>query len=772
MVLDEDLVAIAHPASHAQGLIPYCQKNPKMRIERRVDMWRNLLPGGATPFQTYAAQSYRKDELEAKYVTNAVGDWIIEANALSSLGMPTDVFSLVLDGGETAERTSEVFKTVHRDCAWQKAFEISVTRSHFNIPPDISRWGHRSCGYRGLPKAITDMVQGNSIVKCNFDTGGIWDEQEIEELVQEGRKCSNKATTDGLGEGSQSEVNHVTARRDATDQFSPHHHDIASPTWRDYPQQPPIRNPHHLARAQMNKDGNPQRSKVLLAAGTSISTPAQPYMGCLAPPAYIAFASSLIADPKFTTKAQSRDEQNGPDAALRYLQCICTTIDGPAYPTVREAFAFPEERTRRRAPGHRAAAIHSPGDNSDINRIVGEAANENSLWYRADDFWHIVGWAFNCSVAHKKRWSRWKLWLSNMLDFIDADWQVCVRESKTEDGSDDAALQQSLLWYYIIGDEFAPTNRGRQRRILKAILAMATSESLKEYPEIWDRETAEPKKKSGGQRVGKVSFETGEMADYESDEEMQDVADGADDEDASDTPLDDDEVENIHEAVERLGGHDAIQLRHRLIAIALPKHFTPLFDLCDNILEDFNVLPTVMFQVLLSTMKMPDTVQIAFLANLLNPLITGKPPNLFLVDPTQEHFEGKLLSLKGTTQSFATNAKISLILEQMVMHMMSQDALLPTPALRKAMETGIKARESVNGIKRGNAGEEEQANVLMQACSERLLGLMEILEMTKGEMSKPTKGKGKVDVKEAALLSFGSGSSLSPAPDSETEPED
>ncbi|KAE8836430.1 hypothetical protein HRS9139_04528 [Pyrenophora teres f. teres] len=746
-----------------------------MRIERRVDMWRNLLPGGATPFQTYAAQSYRKDELEAKYVTNAVGDWIIEANALSSLGMPTDVFSLVLDGGETAERTSEVFKTVHRDCAWQKAFEISVTRSHFNIPPDISRWGHRSCGYRGLPKAITDMVQGNSIVKCNFDTGGIWDEQEIEELVQEGRKWSFPA--------SNSKPAPPRKSSDEQRRQSAALEGVGSRPRRAQ-RRPTKETSYELTNhAKAYLEGGQYASGYnflhsLLAAGTSISTPAQPYMGCLAPPAYIAFASSLIADPKFTTKAQSRDEQNGPDAALRYLQCICTTIDGPAYPTVREAFAFPEERTRRRAPGHRAAAIHSPGDNSDINRIVGEAANENSLWYRADDFWHIVGWAFNCSVAHKKRWSRWKLWLSNMLDFIDADWQVCVRESKTEDGSDDAALQQSLLWYYIIGDEFAPTNRGRQRRILKAILAMATSESLKEYPEIWDRETAEPKKKSGGQRVGKVSFETGEMADYESDEEMQDVADGADDEDASDTPLDDDEVENIHEAVERLGGHDAIQLRHRLIAIlaqiaqALPKHFTPLFDLCDNILEDFNVLPTVMFQVLLSTMKMPDTVQIAFLANLLNPLITGKPPNLFLVDPTQEHFEGKLLSLKGTTQSFATNAKISLILEQMVMHMMSQDALLPTPALRKAMETGIKARESVNGIKRGNAGEEEQANVLMQACSERLLGLMEILEMTKGEMSKPTKGKGKVDVKEAALLSFGSGSSLSPAPDSETEPED
>ncbi|KAI2486685.1 hypothetical protein Ptr902_00818 [Pyrenophora tritici-repentis] len=516
----------------------------------------------------------------------------------------------------------------------------------------------------------------------------------------------------------------------------------------------------------------------LLAVGTSISTPAQPYMGCLAPPAYIAFASSLIADPKFTTKAESQDEQKGPNSALRYLQCVCATIDGPAYPTIREAFAFPEERTRRRAPGYRGAGIHSPGDNSDVDRIVGEAANEKSLWYLADDFWHIVGWAFNCSVAHKKRWSRWKLWLSSMLEFIDADWQVCVRQSKTEDGNDDAVLQQSLLWYYVVGDESVPTNRTRRRRIVKAILATATPESLKEYPEIWQRETAEHKKKNDNKRVGKVSFETGETADYNSDEEMQDAPDVDDGEGASDTPLDDDEMENIHEAVEQLGGHDAIELRHRLIAIlaqiaqALPKHFTPLFDLCDNLLEDFNALPTITFQVLLSTMKMPDTVQIAFLANLLNPMITGKPPNLFLVEPTQEHFEEKLLSLKATTQSFATNAKISLILEQMVMHMMSRDALVPTPPLRKAMETGIKARESVHGIKRGNAGEEEQANVLMQACSERLLGLMEILEMTKGQMSKSTKGKSRVDVKEAALLSFGSGSSLSPAPNSESEPED
>ncbi|RMZ74469.1 major facilitator superfamily transporter [Pyrenophora seminiperda CCB06] len=509
----------------------------------------------------------------------------------------------------------------------------------------------------------------------------------------------------------------------------------------------------------------------LLAAGTSISTPAQPYMGRLAPPAYIAFASSLVADPKFTTKSRSRDAHKGPDAALRYLQCICTTIDGPAYPTIREAFTFPEERNRRRAPG-RAAAVQSPVDSSDIERIVGEAANEKSLWYRADDFWHIVGWAFNCSIAHKKRWSRWKLWLSNILDFIEADWEVCVKQGKTDEGIDELVLQESLLWYYIVGEESAPTNRTRRRRIVKAILGTATPDSLKEYPEIWAKETAEPKKKNDDEPIGEVDFETGKTADYDVDEDMQDAPDGVE-EDAQESPLHDDQVWDLHDAVEHLGGHDAIQLRYRLmtlltqVAQALPKQFTSLFDLCDNILEEFNSLPTIIFQTLLSTMKLPSTVQMAFIANLFHPLIAGKSPNFFLVKPTQEHFESKLLLLKASTQSFAANAKISLILEQMVLHMMSQDALLPTPALRNAMETGIHSRATVQGLKRGNANEEQQAKVLMQMCAARLLCLLEVLEMTKAvQQSKPTKRRTRA-IKEAALMSFASASSLSPAPDSD-----
>jgi hypothetical protein len=210
------------------------------------------------------------------------------------------------------------------------------------------------------------------------------------------------------------------------------------------------------------------------------------------------------------------------------------------------------------------------------------------------------------------------------------------------------------------------------------------------------------------------------------------------------------------------------------VAQALPTSFTRLYDFCDNVLEDFNQLPSITYQVLLSTSKMPGRLHIAFCANLLHPLISGKPPNYFLYEPTQEDFEARLLPLKGNTQSHAANAKISLVLEQMFMYMFSEDALKSISTLRKAIETGIEARHSVLGTgrgKRGNAGEESQAKELLEASSERLLGLLEVLEMSAGKDPQSLNRKRNAGV-GSTLLSFGSGSSLSPAPESETELDD
>jgi hypothetical protein len=310
----------------------------------------------------------------------------------------------------------------------------------------------------------------------------------------------------------------------------------------------------------------------LLAAGTSISTPAQPYIGFLAPPAYLAFASSLIAYPKLTTRTLSKETRKGSDAALRYLRCVYTTIDGPAYSIIRQAFCFPEEHSRRRAPAHRAAAASvSPGPGDDIELIVGEAANAESLWTRAEDFWQVIGWAFNCSVSHKRRWDRWRLWLGIMLDFLKTDWEFCVKRSKEEDADANNILRESLLWHYIVGHS-GSVNRAERRRMVKAILATASLESLKDYPEIWENEAQGPtRKKKDDEQFGEVNFETGDMAGYDSDEDMQNAPDETNNDKHSDDALGADYHDGIlgeaHDTVEGLGGMQAIQLRHRFIAL-------------------------------------------------------------------------------------------------------------------------------------------------------------------------------------------------------------
>jgi hypothetical protein len=150
-----------------------------------------------------------------------------------------------------------------------------------------------------------------------------------------------------------------------------------------------------------------------------------------------------------------------------------------------------------------------------------------------------------------------------MLDFLETDWDVCVKESNIDETDQAASLQDSLIWHFIIGNE--SMHRGRRRRIVKAILATATEESVKDYPEIWEKEAAEIKrKKDKDQPLGEVDFETGELADYESDEEMLEEEEGVD-ETSKHTTIHG--TMGLEDAMEHLGGQDAIELRQRLIAL-------------------------------------------------------------------------------------------------------------------------------------------------------------------------------------------------------------
>lgn len=164
-----------------------------------------------------------------------------------------------------------------------------------------------------------------------------------------------------------------------------------------------------------------------------------------------------------------------------------------------------------------------------------------------------------------------------MLDFLEADWDVCVKQNQRDKEGHDAVLQQSLLWQYVAGDGQTIT-RTTRRRIAKAIFAIASPESLRDYSEIWENEVKEPEEQPNKkQKLGNVNFETGEVADYDSDEEMEDSSAPARMTRAIKgqfevtTPLDlsvmDSGELDLTDAIERLGGSDAIALRQRLLAV-------------------------------------------------------------------------------------------------------------------------------------------------------------------------------------------------------------
>jgi len=284
----------------------------------------------------------------------------------------------------------------------------------------------------------------------------------------------------------------------------------------------------------------------------------------------LALASTLVAYPSVTTQTKWADKIKGADAALRYLRCVQQTLDSPAYQMVRTAFTFPDERTRRRLKdGTASPAI---GAISDIEQLRGLAANAQSIWHRGDDFWHVVGWAFNCSVAHKKRWTRWRLWLDVTLDFLEGDWEASMKDAREDDANGESILQHSLIWQYISSQD--PGSRTTRRRINRAILAMADAYSLTQFHQVWLKETATLKEQDGAQKsVGNVDFETGELGDYGSDDEDAEMQD-ANEDDASPGPQ---PATASADGVERLGGADAVHLRQRFIALVSPNDIYPSF---------------------------------------------------------------------------------------------------------------------------------------------------------------------------------------------------
>ncbi|KAF1992659.1 hypothetical protein P154DRAFT_528316 [Amniculicola lignicola CBS 123094] len=198
IILHEDKLAVARPECHALGLIEFCVENPRLRVERYVNLWRSAFPL-VSDFRSVRRER-KRDGLRPKDVTEAVSLWISEAHALVPSGMPPKAFSLILDGDQIPERTAQIFEeVVQRDATWEAALAKGMELKYGPETNAIQRW-HRledlddseydrnapRYRYKHLSRALCDVSTSTDIVRCSFYVTPLWEmNQNMNRILRE-----------------------------------------------------------------------------------------------------------------------------------------------------------------------------------------------------------------------------------------------------------------------------------------------------------------------------------------------------------------------------------------------------------------------------------------------------------------------------------------------------------------------------------------------------------------------------------------------------------
>ncbi|KAF1989822.1 hypothetical protein K402DRAFT_390796 [Aulographum hederae CBS 113979] len=458
-------------------------------------------------------------------------------------------------------------------------------------------------------------------------------------------------------------------------------------------------------------------------------------------PQQLALFATLAVHPSFTTHAALPDKEAVAISALSLLRDVNALV-GPVNAEFGAAFTF---------PGHKGGA-NRWRDNKDehadkaVPGLEIAMANSRGLWARADDFWAVVGWAFNCSVKHKKRWEWWKVWMAFMVEVLEDDWSERRRICQETVQGD--VIEASLLAKYL---EPVDGRHGR-RRVMRAVLADGSGSASNEFPEVFKDELKEKEVKKEIVKPKKLDLQNADFGDYDLDEDetMEDVeharprrrtktetivelesdSDESDDEDTGDTS-------------KKLGGMDSIKLRCRLLTLLskaathLPRQFTNLEDVLDTYTEFLRPLPLHSFSSLLLNLNLDPNTKIALLGNLLLLLLNtiNVYNNIFHI--SQSVAEKYYLPYAANGHSRADHAKVSLILESMLLELLEMGQLKHSHDLRKIVETGIAARRrgAIGDARKkgkGMKGDEAHAVEMLKSSGERLLDIVGMVEAEAG----------------------------------------
>lgn len=502
--------------------------------------------------------------------------------------------------------------------------------------------------------------------------------------------------------------------------------------------------------SQLTPRPDSQALTLLIALLTSGNSSSHLSAAFVPPSQHLALAATLAVHPSLTTRAKSADRLQAANLALRYLRLVHQHV-GPINASFNEAFAFTSAGTSSRRGGsvrRRTGEDVSPGA-QDAENVNTDLANVESLWARAEDLWHVVGWAFNCSVVHKRRWERWRAWLEYMLQVIEDDWNLrrnMADMDKIEGGAD--PREGSLIVHYLGADG---SRTGKERRVVRAIFADGSPRALTEFKEIWRNEPRERKKAGSTTKKieTKVNVDEDIYGDYLVNEDDSDLED-AQPSFSTDTPDLSPPARSydntaLPSGADPLGGIASITLRLRLLSLlssvsaTLPSTFTPITTLYDLYLTQIRPLPLPTFSVLVSAPSLRHLTPSAassLTQYILRSLISSAAPLPAKDDLTQDVLEESFLPYAANTSGVADNAKLSLCVEALLRLWNCHVGLEWSAELERAVEVGIEAREAKakrdgrGRRRRGDGGEGgggEEDRVWLRGSAERMRGLVEMV---------------------------------------------
>ncbi|KAL0931021.1 uncharacterized protein CTRU02_213756 [Colletotrichum truncatum] len=470
------------------------------------------------------------------------------------------------------------------------------------------------------------------------------------------------------------------------------------------------------------------------------------------PPAtHLALLNTLAIHPSHTTRAAGPDRLEVGSQTLDYLRNLLAIV-GPINAGFKDAFQFQGVSYGRRHRHH-----DEEDDEIDGDQVSNKMAVEDSIWHRAHDFWAVVGWAFNCSSIHPRRWRYWKTWLEFMVDVLEADLQERKRmdEESTSPSQEStwAHMRGTILVMYI--KQKADSNRYGLKMIQQALFAEGNSSAVAKFPEIFNKETKGlPSEDKTRKRMATLDIENDQFGDYFNDDLVDSEPSQPGTPTTPATPRTPAGATGDLVAPEVA---ESIPIRLRLmdllsiVAGYLPGDFMTYAEYASDLSRTLNQQPLSFFRQFISDMRVHvnRVFELELLATELDLLLPSsyKDPGDVVSTDSGIIINAEVLKLcylphHANTVDIEDNARLALILESLLYHLTPDEVRATKDDLRAAAAKGIEARKtkakvskrketrssSRRGQKQKELGDRERyAAEMMELAGERILSYIDIM---------------------------------------------